>query len=182
MELENKREIGDDPVLNRNGDFTLIFSTWWLCPCFLKMKSDFAPILWSALDGVKIGTKWQSCPCIRPSSHLSLFPSLTGVWTLIVCFFPLLLVRARAHRRSRLEMQGWAGGVESRKMDLSPDGQHLALAAGLAPGLEAELRVHARSILPLRSRSLGFVPWIRASGILAPEGGATGARTPPRRQ
>jgi hypothetical protein len=29
MELENKREIGDlDPVLNRNGDFTLIFSTW----------------------------------------------------------------------------------------------------------------------------------------------------------
>ena len=70
MTIDNNnvwRKSVSTPVLQRNGDFTLIFLTLWFYPCDFKTKAEFTPSLLRPGNGVNFWTNWQLCPCVFTS-------------------------------------------------------------------------------------------------------------------
>jgi hypothetical protein len=72
--LSNRGYCVCTPILEWNCDFALVFSTWWFYPCFSKLNTRFAPILFRTLNDIKVRMKkrfahdyvssfWVLCEC-----------------------------------------------------------------------------------------------------------------------
>jgi hypothetical protein len=64
------------PVLNSNGNFTLVSSILWFCPCLVKWKREFAPIMfmWVHLTVLNLLQKDKVALADLPMSSLWLYP------------------------------------------------------------------------------------------------------------
>ena len=94
-------------ILISNGDFAPLFWTLWIYPCYLKLKTQFAPTPWSSFNGVNLVAKRPSCPCnFAPTCFLNL------------CFYPYFIT----HNTTGLSKQYthvWKGFSHKIKTEMS---------------------------------------------------------------